>query len=118
MIIGPRLPGAPITLDVTNAYGAFQVVKSLDGDDQAEAASADLEFTVNWTSDHPDSAGGKTSGTITVKGDQVAAADARPVVPRRHQGHALRGDPDQPAARGEVDRRDLDGRPAERDRER
>ena len=72
VIVGPRLPGTPITLDVTNAYGAFQVVKSLDGDDQAEAASSDLEFTVNWTSDHPDSAGGKTSGTITVKGDQVA----------------------------------------------
>lgn len=71
VVIGPHV--APvITLNVTNAYGAFQIVKTLDGDDRAQGAAADVEFTVDWTSDHPDSAGGATSGTITVKGDQVA----------------------------------------------
>src|SRR6185312_1990656 len=40
------------------------------------AAAVDVEFTVNWSSDHPDSAGGATSGTITLKGDPT---DPQPV---------------------------------------
>ena len=58
---------------MTNAYGSFQVVKTNTGDPEAVAAVADLVFTVNWTSDQPDVTGGDTSGSFTVKGDQVAA---------------------------------------------
>ena len=117
VIIGPRLHGAPITLEVDNAYGAFQVVKTLDGDDQAQAASADVVFTVDWTSDHPDSAGGKTSGTITLKGDQVAEPTPALWFPVGTKITLSEATPDQPATRSEVDRGDLDGRPAERDRQ-
>ena len=71
VVISPRADDQVVTLDVTNAYGSFQVVKSLTGDAEAVDLSADVEFTVNWTSDQPDTAGGKTSGSFTVKGDHA-----------------------------------------------
>ena len=54
VVISPRPAGQVVTLEVTNAYGSFQVVKTNTGDPEAVAAVADLVFTVNWTSDQPD----------------------------------------------------------------
>ena len=73
VVISPRPADQVVTLDVTNAYGSFQVVKTNTGDPEAVAAAANLVFTVNWTSDQPEVTGGTTSGSFTVKGDQVAA---------------------------------------------
>ncbi len=65
-------PGTEVALQltntVTNAPGSFTVEKKLDGDQAAIDAAADVEFTVNWTSDDPDN----PSGTITVTGGETS----------------------------------------------
>ncbi|HEY5878808.1 MAG TPA: DUF5979 domain-containing protein, partial [Nakamurella sp.] len=64
--------GGTTTFRVTDKLfppGSFTVQKQLTGDEAAIAAAADVEFTVNWTSDDPDS----PSGTITVTGGETSA---------------------------------------------
>ena len=75
VVISPRPAGQVVTLEVTNAYGSFQVVKTNEGDEEAVDAVADLVFTVNWTSDQPEVVDGDTSGSFTVTGDGTAAPD-------------------------------------------
>ena len=65
-------PGSNVALQLTNtvtdAPGSFTVEKQLTGDEAAIDAAADVEFTVNWTSDDPDN----PSGTITVTGGETS----------------------------------------------
>ena len=119
VIIGPRLHGAPITLDVTNAYGAFQVVKiagrrrSSRGRVRRPRVHRELDIGPSGQRRrrrHP-----ARSRSRATRSPQPTPALWFPVGTKVTLSEV---DPDQPAARGEVDRRDLDGRPAERDRQR
>ena len=74
LVVSPSSDGA-VTLDVENLYGSLQVAKTLSGDPEAIAELEDFEFTVNWTSDHPDVVGDATSGSFTVTGDGTPAPD-------------------------------------------
>lgn len=74
LVISPS-SGGELTLDVANRYGSLQVAKTLSGDSEAIAALEGFAFTVNWTSDTPDVAGGETSGSFTVTGDGTPSPD-------------------------------------------
>lgn len=74
LVVSPTAEGA-VTLEVENLYGSLQVAKTLSGDAEAIAELEGFEFTVNWTSDHPDIEGDATSGSFTVLGDGTPAPD-------------------------------------------